>query len=80
MKKQHSIKIFFISMIIGFLISSIRIEYKPVPNDQIINIYFFVFLYNFIVGIFAGLAGLFGNEFYFYLKKNLRNENGLCRC
>ncbi len=74
MEKKNSLIIFFRCLIVGFLFSSIKTDVRGMSPLEIVGSLFFAFWYNFTVGIFFGLAGLMGNEIYFYIKKNLNNE------
>ena len=81
MQKDRSLITFFRYLIVGFLISSVKNTYTAMDIFEVINTMFLSFLFNFIVGIWTGLAGLFGTELYFYIKKNLKNEGlwDICR-
>ena len=75
MEKKNSLVIFFRYMIAGFLFSSLKADVTRMTPLEVIISLFLAFWYNVTVGIFFGLAGLMGNEIYFYIKKNfLRNE------
>jgi len=80
--ERNSLVVFFRYLIIGFLVSSFKNNIIGIPPLQVLNNLFLSFLYNFIIGIWVGLAALFGNELFFYIKKNVRNERhrNLYRC
>jgi len=68
-KKLNSIHSFFACFAIGFLVSSFKINLYHVPNAQIIEALYTTILYNFVIGIFSGISGLFMVDFYYYLKQ-----------
>lgn len=77
MNKRHGFVVFFVCMAGGFLISSMRSKVDLSNPIETIRNLFLVFWYNITVGIICGVAGLFGNEIYYFIKKNLINER--CR-
>jgi hypothetical protein len=72
---NNNVKIFFRYLIIGFLISSCKLDLiNKTPTDIVISI-FTAFMYNFIVGIATGLMAMFTVDIYFAVKKNGRSES-----
>lgn len=69
---------FFRYMILGFLISSVKTNLSNVPLINIVKTLLLTFMYNFIIGIWVGLAWMFGTDLYLYLKKNIRDEQYWC--
>ena len=61
-------------MIIGFVISSVKTDLSGVPLFNIAETLFYTFMYNFTVGIWVGLAGMFGIDLYAFIKKNGTHE------
>ena len=61
-------------MIAGFTLSSIKAKVIGVPALEVMNNLFITFMYNFIVGIWVGMAAMFGTDLYYFIKKNLKNE------
>lgn len=74
MNGNRSLNNFFRYMMIGFAISSIKINLTGVPLLNIVETLFYTFMYNFVVGIWVGLAGMFGIDLYAFIKKNGTNE------
>jgi hypothetical protein len=82
MKKRHPLMVFFIAGGIGFMLSALNSNIVGVPPLLVVKNMFLSFMYNFIVGVWTGVAALFGSEIYFYIKKNLtKNERRwhICR-
>lgn len=73
--KNKSLVIFFRYMVIGFIISSLKNNIVGLPVLIVVQNMFLSFIYNVFIGIWVGMAALFGHELYYYLKKNLRNES-----
>lgn len=69
---------FFKYMVLGFLISSVKTNLSNVPLIDIVKTLLLTFMYNFIIGIWVGLAWMFGTDLYLYLKKNIRDEQYWC--
>lgn len=61
-------------MVVGFVISALKIDLIGVPLINIVETLFYTFMYNFICGIWVGLAGMFGIDLYAFIKKNGTNE------
>jgi hypothetical protein len=74
MSDNRSLRTFFRYMAIGFVVSSVKVSLSGVPLINIVETLFYTFMYNFVVGIWVGLAGMFGIDLYTYLKKNGSNE------
>jgi hypothetical protein len=74
MGSNQSLNTFFRYMAIGFAVSSVKVSLSGVPLINIVETLFYTFMYNFVVGIWVGLAGMFGTDLYTYLKKNGSNE------
>ena len=75
-KKGSSLENFFRYMVIGFLISCIKTDYKSLTPQEILEILFLTFMYNIIIGIGVGLSWMFGIDLYYFIKKNgVKNEN-----
>ena len=67
---------FFRCMAIGFLISCVKTDYHKMDAMQIVSTLFLTFMFNIIIGIWAGLTFIFwnlGQELYFIIKKK-KNE------
>lgn len=71
---DKSFKIFFRYLIVGFIISSIRVNIIDRPILTILNDIFLLFMYNGICGISIGLSAMFDYFIYLKIKKNLKNE------
>lgn len=76
--EEKGLRTFFRYMILGFLISSVKTNLYNVPLRDIVKTLFLTFMYNFIIGIWVGLAWMFGTDLYLYLKKNIRDEQYWC--
>jgi hypothetical protein len=74
MNGNKSLSTFFRYMCVGFIISSIKIDLSGVPLINIVETLFYTFMYNFVVGIWVGLAGMFGIDLYAFIKKNGTDE------
>jgi hypothetical protein len=74
MGTNKSLNTFFKYMLVGFVISSVKVDLSGVPLIKIVETLFFTFMYNFIVGIWVGLAGMFGIDLYAFIKKNGTHE------
>jgi hypothetical protein len=74
MGTNKSLNTFFKYMLVGFVISSVKVDLSGVPLIKIVETLFFTFMYNFIVGIWVGLAGMFGIDLYALIKKNGTDE------
>ena len=71
-EKDKSVSIFLRCIIIGFILSSIKVDILGQPAMVILNDIFMVFMYNFICGILFGLSSMFGYDLYFGIKKSLK--------
>lgn len=78
MGKNQALNIFFFCLGIDIVISVIRVNFILLNSTQIINNVFLSFLYNFIIGIPAGISGmvvvLLSAEIIERIKKNEKNE------
>lgn len=74
MEKNKSLQTFFRYMALGYVISSLKTDLSNRPLIDIVKDLFLIFWYNFTVGIWVGLAFMFGTDLYLYLKKNTLNE------
>lgn len=72
--ENNGLKIFFKYLLIGFIISSCRTDLTNVDPIQIIENIAIAFMYNFIIGIWTGLAAMFTLDLYIFLKKNGEND------
>lgn len=81
---EHNKKVlrgFFTCMGIGFLISCIKTNYKNMDSMEILSTLFLTFMFNLMIGIWAGLTSIFwnlgsnlGKEIFISIKKKERNE------
>jgi len=71
---NKSLKLFFIYLIVGFLVSSAKTDIQGKTPFEVLNALMTVFMFNFIVGIWSGLAALFGNDIY-HIVKNIVKKN-----
>lgn len=71
---DKSLKAFFRYLIIGYLISAVRADWNGKKPSEILWLLFLIFSYNLIVGVWTGVAAMFGVEVYNWLKKNSINE------
>lgn len=74
MSQKEGAILFFRYMIIGFTFSCITNSYTGLSPIEIVNKLFLTFMYHFVIGVWAGVAGLLGTGLYYYLKKNIKNE------
>jgi hypothetical protein len=78
---QHKkpIENFFKYMGLGFLISCIKTDYANMKPMDVLEVLSLTFMYNAIIGIWIGLAQMFGIDLYHLVKKNYgKNENRFC--
>jgi hypothetical protein len=72
MKKKNSVEVMLRYIGIGFLISSIKTNFIGLSPLEVTRNFFLLNIYNLFVGVWIGLAALFGNELYFFLKPYIR--------
>lgn len=71
-KIDNDVRVFFRYMIVGFVISSCRMDFVHYSAVEIVQKSVLAFWFNLIVGIFTGLAAMFSIIIYKEVKKNLR--------
>lgn len=69
-----SLKKFFKFMCVACTFSALTTDLSNMSMIDIVNRLFLTFMYNFIVGIWGGMAWMFGSDLYLFLKKNTKNE------
>lgn len=74
---EKVLKTFFRCLGIGFVISCVKTDYRDLGPLEVVSTLFLTFMFNFVVGISAGLTSIFlfiGKDIYFFIKKKQRNE------
>lgn len=77
-QKHNSLNNFFRYFLLCFLASCVTTDIKGLTLLEIVNTLFLTFIYRTLIGIWVGLAGMFGIDIYLYLKKNTKNEHEQC--
>lgn len=72
MNESNGIKVFFKVQAIAVIIACIRADIKGRTMLEILDQVYFIFMYSFMISIWAGLASMFAVDFYHFIKKNLR--------
>ena len=67
---NKSLNIFFKYLIVGYLLALVSVDLSKTDGVTIVLNSFIKFMYCFIVGIFIGMANMFGTDIYLWLKKN----------
>jgi len=75
-KKDNPFRVFFKYLIIGFLISDLRVYVAELSPLEIINSLFMSFMFHLIAGIPFAVSAVFGDHIgkslFSYLKKNFK--------
>jgi len=66
---NKSLTNFFKYYIVGFVVCALKIDTVGKEMSDILWELFISFMYCNVIGIWTGMAGMFGQDLYFYLKK-----------
>lgn len=66
---NKSLTNFFKYYLMGFVVCALKVDVSDKKMAQILWELFISFMYCNIIGIWTGIAGMFGQDLYFYIKQ-----------